>query len=417
VDTIFVQIASYKDPELPKTIADCLSKATYPERLRFGICWQKTESEKLGKYLEDRRFRVHTVPWEEAKGVGWARSICNSLYQYENYTLQIDSHHRFAKGWDVSLIQQWKACNHPKAVLSGYPPGYEYTADGKEVYHNLPPMTMVVKGFDYGFVPTFKSWHVANTQQVKAPFRGCFIAAGFIFTLGKVCEEIPYAKEVYFTGEEILYSLRFFTHGYRIFYPEKWVIWHWYERKNSERHWDDFLKKDELKKEFSELQKVSMDTLKGALAGDPAYAKYFGKVNTLTEFECYSGVSIPMRVIHPKMLKGYEPPFATTRDWIEQVKPLKEYRINLDLNVSDIPDRDDYTFWYFGLHDKDCNELHREDVRAQEGEPFKKGPKKYTANLMLREKPVKYILWPHSKEKTWHDRLVYDIPETAITSL
>jgi hypothetical protein len=35
---IFVQIASYRDPELVPTIKDCISKAKNPENLVFGIC-------------------------------------------------------------------------------------------------------------------------------------------------------------------------------------------------------------------------------------------------------------------------------------------------------------------------------------------------------------------------------------------
>ena len=36
---IFVQIASYRDPQLIPTIEDMLSKASHPENLVFGICW------------------------------------------------------------------------------------------------------------------------------------------------------------------------------------------------------------------------------------------------------------------------------------------------------------------------------------------------------------------------------------------
>ena len=39
-ETIFIQIASYRDPELPKTLHDCINNANKPENLRFGICRQ-----------------------------------------------------------------------------------------------------------------------------------------------------------------------------------------------------------------------------------------------------------------------------------------------------------------------------------------------------------------------------------------
>jgi hypothetical protein len=70
METIFIQIASYKDPELINTIEDCLQKSSFPERLRFGICWQKTEAERISPYDEDGRFRIHAVDWRESRGVG-----------------------------------------------------------------------------------------------------------------------------------------------------------------------------------------------------------------------------------------------------------------------------------------------------------------------------------------------------------
>ena len=44
---IFVQIASYRDPELLPTIEDMLKKAKNPENLVFGICWQYDETEDV----------------------------------------------------------------------------------------------------------------------------------------------------------------------------------------------------------------------------------------------------------------------------------------------------------------------------------------------------------------------------------
>ena len=37
---IFVQIASYRDPDLAATVASALDMAAEPDRLRFGICHQ-----------------------------------------------------------------------------------------------------------------------------------------------------------------------------------------------------------------------------------------------------------------------------------------------------------------------------------------------------------------------------------------
>jgi len=37
---IFVQLASYRDPQLIPTIEDMLAKADNKDQFVFGICWQ-----------------------------------------------------------------------------------------------------------------------------------------------------------------------------------------------------------------------------------------------------------------------------------------------------------------------------------------------------------------------------------------
>ncbi len=44
---IFVQIASYRDPQLIQTIEDMISKAKFPENLRIGICRQYHPDDKF----------------------------------------------------------------------------------------------------------------------------------------------------------------------------------------------------------------------------------------------------------------------------------------------------------------------------------------------------------------------------------
>lgn len=112
-ETIFIQIASYRDPELVKTLEDCIENANKPENLRFGICRQfkpGDDFDVLPEWMQqDSRFRVVDVDWKEARGVCWARNIVQNEYQGETYTLQLDSHHRFVPGWDtlcVDMIQQ-----------------------------------------------------------------------------------------------------------------------------------------------------------------------------------------------------------------------------------------------------------------------------------------------------------------------
>ncbi len=124
--TIFVQIASYRDPELVKTIEDMLENAKKPQNLVLGICRQyhpEDEFDNLDKYRDDKRFRISDVLYTDAKGVCWARNQVQQLYGGEMYTLQIDSHMRFEKDWDITLIEminQLQEKGHKKPLLTGY---------------------------------------------------------------------------------------------------------------------------------------------------------------------------------------------------------------------------------------------------------------------------------------------------------
>ena len=43
--TIFIQIAAYRDPDLPATLHNLLAMATDPARLHIGICLQLAEND------------------------------------------------------------------------------------------------------------------------------------------------------------------------------------------------------------------------------------------------------------------------------------------------------------------------------------------------------------------------------------
>ena len=62
METIFISIASYRDPELIPTIQDCITNSKNPDRLRFGICWQHDDTESLNYYKDDPRFIIIDVP-------------------------------------------------------------------------------------------------------------------------------------------------------------------------------------------------------------------------------------------------------------------------------------------------------------------------------------------------------------------
>ena len=126
METIFVQIAAYRDPQLIPTIDDCISNAKHPSRLRFGICNQTDDLSELSTYSGDHRFRITCVSHEDSNGVCWARNLIQTQhYDDETYTLQLDAHHRFVKGWDeklVSMLRHLQSKGIEKPLITSYAP-------------------------------------------------------------------------------------------------------------------------------------------------------------------------------------------------------------------------------------------------------------------------------------------------------
>ena len=67
---IFVQIASYRDPQLVPTIKDMLANAKNPKNLVIGVARQFSESDgfdNLDEWRDDTRFRILDITFEDKK--------------------------------------------------------------------------------------------------------------------------------------------------------------------------------------------------------------------------------------------------------------------------------------------------------------------------------------------------------------
>ena len=124
-DKIFIQIASYRDPQLVPTVKDCISNAKWPENLHFCIAWQHSDDEKIDEIACLPNVTIIDIPYLDSKGACWARNQIQKRYKEEEYTLQLDSHHRFVKNWDELVIGMYKdlqSKGYPKPLLTSYIP-------------------------------------------------------------------------------------------------------------------------------------------------------------------------------------------------------------------------------------------------------------------------------------------------------
>ena len=355
-ETIFVQIASYRDPELVKTLDDLIDKAAKPDNLHICVAFQFSDEDKftkdLNKYRDDTRFTIIDIPFTDSRGACWARNYIQQYYKKETYTLQLDSHHRFAQDWDITCIEMLKGLqsrSYDKPLLTSYIPSYNPENDPKGRVDT--PWGMSFDRFTPEGVVFFMPYYMERMKLHPEPAR--FFSAHFCFTLGQFSEEVQHDPEYYFHGEEITLAVRAFTNGYDLFHPNKVIAWHEYTRNGRVKQWDD-------DKEWGNRNTYTHKKVRSLLGVDGENEikeeKYgLGTVRTLEEYETYAGVRFKDRAI-TKVTKNNVPPPGNKQDAFYQ-----EFKEAVGLSHNQFSS-DDYEFCALIFEDKDGQQLHRKDL-------------------------------------------------------
>ena len=288
--TIFVSVASYRDDDCTKTLASMFDQAEDPSRIFVGVCEQNTDDpSEVCASIEKHKQNVRkiSIPHTQAKGPTYARYLCSTLYNNEDYFCQIDSHTRFTKNWDTRAIECLKSCRSERPVLTHYP------RDMSEYGKDEPGVPSLCKSkFDDNKMLTFEAVILPETKEPKAV---PFVSGGFVFTLGKVIKEVPFDPDLphLFQGEEVLYSARLFTTGYDAFTPTSNLAYHHYGREEKPKFWTDI-------KEFNDVQMQTLSKVRRLLEfeGQPlkGYSHGMGNVRTLKQYWDFAGVDPHTRV-------------------------------------------------------------------------------------------------------------------------
>jgi len=280
---IFVQVASYRDPELKPTIISALKKANHPKEVSFGICLQVRPKEIVPHLPLSKlpHCRVVVIEALKSKGIGYARSKAQAMWDGEPYTLQIDSHMRFEKGWDARLIKSLENAPSNKPIITAYLSDYE----NEEETMNF---CLGAQKFNPNGLLSLWGTRVAMKRQ-----RGMFISGHFLFTRSNFFEEVPPDPDMQFLYEESSLGPRAWTHGWDIFHPFQPIMRHRWDRKNRGLNWAD----KDVTKEGQKSNKLYRQLL-GMVPGFSNYGVYgLGKERALKDFERVSGVSFRNQVI------------------------------------------------------------------------------------------------------------------------
>lgn len=402
-NTIFVQIASYRDPQLVPTLNDLINNADHPENLHICIAHQHSSEDEwdvVPKLLQQQaKFTVLDIDYKDSLGACWARNKIQQEYDGEKYTLHLDSHHRFIKGWDTELIDMLTGLQdkgHKKPLLTSYISSFNPETD-PEGRVNIP-WAMSFDRFTPEGIVFFLPYYMENPTE---PVPARFFSAHFVFTLGEHARNVQHDPELYFHGEEITLAVRSWTHGYDLFHPNKVIAWHEYTRAGRTKHWDD--DKEWHVKNTSAHERVrtllGVDGTPCSPCNQSRFGKYYlGSERTLEEWEETMGIRFGDRSIQ-QAVKDNLPPMK--RD-----EPFNtRFRHPLEFNRSQLT-HDDYEWFAVIFEDKDGKPLHRRDDTNVS--------KLKTEKIIIWEeylgpKPAKWIVWPYSKSKGWVDKVEVNI--------
>jgi [Skp1-protein]-hydroxyproline N-acetylglucosaminyltransferase len=239
-EKIFISIASYRDPELPKTIHNLISNAEHPELLRIVVYEQNgPEDESVFGIYPINQVLVLRDHFSLAKGPNWARAIIQKYYNNEEYYLQIDSHMRTIKNWDTILKHILELVPEP-SVLTQYPPEYDY------VLNKMDPgkirSGLYIQGF--GLKDRFtriQSDLIDIKNRRYFPYTSKAWSACFSFSKGNIVKDAPYDPtfQHLFFGEELDITLKLFTRGYYFFSPHISVFYTYFKRNYRRTYWQD----------------------------------------------------------------------------------------------------------------------------------------------------------------------------------
>ena len=292
---IFISIASYRDPELQWTIKSAITNANNPDNLYFGVVHQGVDSE-LFNVQEIKNISITKMHPKEAKGAGYARAKAMELYSGQEYFLQIDSHTRFAPGWDLICIDQLNRAKnisgHSRVLLSYFPAPFEPERNGGMFLVKNNPKIKDYPTRQKILLNKRKQWTAErfefDSKLKENPELSETVLGGFMFSDGSIVNEVPYDPEISFFGEEICFAMRSWTRGWDIYSPSKNIVYHFYSRGGYSKIWKD---RNLRGISWKEIEEISYSKQKRVLCGEEEGVFGAGNIRTLGEYEIFTNTN------------------------------------------------------------------------------------------------------------------------------
>jgi hypothetical protein len=352
------------------------------------------------------------VLYTEAQGLPWARAQINEkLLTNQDYILQLDSHHRFAKDWDETLIEMHSGLEAQgyKPILGAYLPLYTPFNDPEG--RTMEPWQQTFACFYPHGTIFIRPGLLHGWQDMTEPPMSRFLSGHFCFARSEWAKEIKHDTDIYFSGEELNLTVRSYTHGYDLFHPHKLVVWHstMREERSGMLKWDDdsklgvdwFQKQEYARKKIRVLLRTEEDPTIDLTGYD------LGTVRSLRDFEKYAGFHFKRKAVQKFTLDNNYPPNPYIEDdqlW-EQSFMGSFYHL-ITIHPHDFP-RKNYKHILVAFDDETGKAINHKYIVGQELQDFMhKGQQiHYEEFFLTDEKPTKVVFWGFTEEEGWVERI------------
>lgn len=397
--SIFVQLTSYKNFDTVPTVLDCISKASDPAGLRFGIVLQQDED--IPAELNMPGVALEKCSVAESRGPGWAKSVAQGMYGSEDYVLQIESGSRFAQGWDSSLISALNSTGSQKPVIGNVPNKFN-PANGE----------MEVPGCSYRlqahmFVDNVPSCWYAPMKGITQIQPARILGDNFYFSVGSHSKECRHDPVTYWAELDASLTLRSFTRGYDLFNHFVPTVWSDYSPRP--RHWDD-------RSDWWIGSRASSERFADLVAGKIFGEHGLGTARSLKDYELHSGVDFAGRRLHRDVFSGKNPPVAQSYDASWDKAFGKDYSFTVSWRPEDIERCDDYDFWQFAVQDAAAVDIFKQDLRPDR-EPamlgFKVNYRKVALKAFDGRVPTTFSIHPFSKSRGQLKKSVFRVDSSV----
>ena len=259
MESIYVSIAACKEPYLFQTIDSAIRAAANPGRVFFGIFNTVIDDSDIlpeNPYPENPNVMIVQLKSDAPMGTGYSRMNAMAIAHREHdYVLQIDAHMIFDKNWDEELISAYvalKAMHGDQILISNAPPTwtmiknksnqdvpavngdsnfivdplnfnssiYRSEPNGnKRVFWNEPPGIHGNHLADSKPVITAK--RILEEEYLGSDFKYAevyAIHASYLFgSFSDLAVELIHDPRNIWDGDQLSYTLRVISRGYRIF--------------------------------------------------------------------------------------------------------------------------------------------------------------------------------------------------------